>query len=229
MGTDKRFYYKENEKMMQWIKENQEKFNVAKKEAFLPAFNDEFDLTVASYLQAKGILRKFGIENIGYVEDKDGTLNIIVDIIEYANKNNKKNIINILENCNNMIELKKIRYNLIVEKNKIFSEEKFKFSDILKKTFEILKKEFENLEIIDTRKKIKTEEEYIGISLDEKDFEIKTIAIISIVENGIRSTYKIFDNNNKVFSIYCGSDVNYIADISEKIDRILEENNLWKF
>lgn len=226
MGTDKRFYYKENEKMMQWIKENQEKFNVAKKEAFLPAFNDEFDLTVASYLQAKGILRKFGIENIGYVEDKDGTLNIIVDIIEYANKNNKKNIINILENCNNMIELKKIRYNLIVEKNKIFSEEKFKFSDILKKTFEILKKEFENLEIIDTRKKIKTEEEYIGISLDEKDFEIKTIAIISIVENGIRSTYKIFDNNNKVFSIYCGSDVNYIADISEKIDRILEENNL---
>ena len=226
MGTDKRFYYKENEKMMQWIKENQEKFNVAKKEAFLPAFNDEFDLTVASYLQAKGILRKFGIENIGYVEDKDGTLNIIVDIIEYANKNNKKNIINILENCNNMIEFKKIRYNLIVEKNKIFSEEKFKFSDILKKTFEILKKEFENLEIIDTRKKIKTEEEYIGISLDEKDFEIKTIAIISIVENGIRSTYKIFDNNNKVFSIYCGSDVNYIADISEKIDRILEENNL---
>ena len=226
MGTDKRFYYKENEKMMQWIKENQEKFNVAKKEAFLPAFNDEFDLTVASYLQAKGILRKFGIENIGYVEDKDGTLNIIVDIIEYANKNNKKNIINILENCNNMIELKKIRYNLIVEKNKIFSEEKFKFSDILKKTFEILKKEFENLEIIDTRKQIKTEEEYIGISLDEKDFEIKTIAIISIVENGIRSTYKIFDNNNKVFSIYCGSDVNYIADISEKIDRILEENNL---
>lgn len=226
MGTDKRFYYKENEKMMQWIKENQEKFNVAKKEAFLPAFNDEFDLTVASYLQAKGILRKFGIENIGYVEDKDGTLNIIVDIIEYANKNNKKNIINILENCNNMIELKKIRYNLIVEKNKIFSEEKFKFSDILKKTFEILKKEFENLEIIDTRKKIKTEEEYIGISLDEKDFEIKTIAIISIVGNGIRSTYKIFDNNNKVFSIYCGSDVNYIADISEKIDRILEENNL---
>lgn len=226
MGTDKRFYYKENEKMMQWIKENQEKFNVAKKEAFLPAFNDEFDLTVASYLQAKGILRKFGIENIGYVEDKDGTLNIIVDIIEYANKNNKKNIINILENCNNMIELKKIRYNLIVEKNKIFSEEKFKFSDILKKTFEILKKEFENLEIIDTRKKIKTEEEYIGISLDEKDFEIKTIAIISIVENGIRSTYKIFDNNNKVFSIYCGSDVNYITDISEKIDRILKENNL---
>ena len=135
MGTDKRFYYKENEKMMQWIKENQEKFNVAKKEAFLPAFNDEFDLTVASYLQAKGILRKFGIENIGYVENKDGTLNIIVDIIEYANKNNKKNIINILENCNNMIELKKIRYNLIVEKNKIFSEEKFKFSDILKKNF----------------------------------------------------------------------------------------------
>lgn len=226
MGTDKRFYYKENEKMMQWIKENQEKFNVAKKEAFLPAFNDKFDLTVASYLQAKGILRKFGIENIGYVEDKDGTLNIIVDIIEYANKNNKKNIINILENCNNMIELKKIRYNLIVEKNKIFSEEKFKFSDILKKTFEILKKEFENLEIIDTRKKIKTEEEYIGISLDEKDFETKTVAIISIVENGIRSTYKIFDNNNKVFSIYCGSDVNYITDISEKIDRILEENNL---
>ena len=226
MGTDKRFYYKENEKMMQWIKENQEKFNVAKKEAFLPAFNDKFDLTVASYLQAKGILRKFGIENIGYVEDKDGTLNIIVDIIEYANKNNKKNIINILENCNNMIELKKIRYNLIVEKNKIFSEEKFKFSDILKKTFEILKKEFENLEIIDTRKKIKTEEEYIGISLDEKDFEIKTIAIISIVENGIRSTYKIFDNNNKVFSIYCGSDVNYITDISDKIDRVLEENNL---
>lgn len=183
-------------------------------------------MTVASYLQAKGILRKFGIENIGYVEDKDGTLNIIVDIIEYANKNNKKNIINILENCNNMIELKKIRYNLIVEKNKIFSEEKFKFSDILKKTFEILKKEFENLEIIDTRKKIKTEEEYIGISLDEKDFETKTVAIISIVENGIRSTYKIFDNNNKVFSTYCGSDVNYITDISEKIDRILEENNL---
>lgn len=226
MEADKRFYYKENEKMMHWIKENQEKFNTAKKEAFLQAFNDDFDLTVASYLQAKGILRKFGIENIGYVEDKDGTLNIIVDIIEYANKNNKKNIINILENCNNMIELKKIRYNLIVEKNKIFSEEKFKFSDILKKTFEILKKEFETFEIIDTRKKIKTEEEYIGISLDEKDFETKTVAIISIVENGIRSTYKIFDNNNKVFSIYCGSDVNYIADISEKIDRILEENNL---
>lgn len=226
MEVDKRFCYKENEKMMQWIKENQEKFNIAKKEAFLPAFNDEFDLTVASYLQAKGTLRKFEIENIGYAENKDGTLYTITDIIEYANKNNKKNIINILENCNNMIELKKIRYNLIVEKNKFFSEEKFKFSDILKKTFEILKKEFENLEIIDTRKKIKTEEEYIGISLDEKDFEIKTIAIISIVENGIRSTYKIFDNNNKVFSIYCGSDVNYIADISEKIDRILEENNL---
>lgn len=226
METDKRFYYKENEKMMHWIKENQEKFNTAKKEAFLQAFNDDFDLTVASYLQAKGILRKFGIENIGYVEDKDGTLNIIVDIIEYANKNNKKNIINILENCNNMIELKKIRYNLIVEKNKIFSEEKFKFSDILKKTFEILKKEFETFEIIDTKKKIKTEEEYIGISLDEKDFETKTAAIISIVENGIRSTYKIFDNNNKVFSTYCGSDVNYINDISEKIDRILEENNL---
>ena len=226
MEVDKRFCYKENEKMMQWIKENQEKFNIAKKEAFLQAFNDDFDLTVASYLQAKGILRKIGIENIGYAENKDGTLYTITDIIDYANKNNKKDIINILENCNNMTELKKIRYNLIVEKNKIFSEEKFKFSDILKKTFEILKKEFKNFEIIDTRKKIKTEEEYIGISLDEKDFETKTVAIISIVENGIRSTYKIFDNNNKVFSIYCGSDVNYITDISEKIDRILEENNL---
>lgn len=226
MEKDIRFCYKENEKMLQWIKENQEKFNVTKKEAFLPAFNDEFDLTVASYLQAKGILKKFGIENIGYVEDKEGTLNIIVDIIEYANKINEKDIINILENCNNMTELKKIRYNLIVEKNKNFSEEKFKFSDILKKTFEILKKEFENFEIIDTRKKLKTEEEYIGISLDEKDFETKTVAIISIVENGIRSTYKIFDDNNKVFSIYCGSDVNYITDISDKIDKILEENNL---
>ena len=226
MKVDKRFCYKENEKMMQWIKENQEKFNIAKKEAFLQAFNDDFDLTVASYLQAKGILRKFGIENIGYAEDKDGTLNIIVDIIEYSNKINKKDIVDIVENCNNMAELKKIRYNLIVEKNKIFSEEKFKFSDILKKAFEILKKEFETFEIIDTRKKIKTEEEYIGISLDEKDFETKTVAIISIVENGIRSTYKIFDNNNKVFSTYCGSDVNYINDISEKIDRILEENNL---
>lgn len=119
METDKRFNYKENEKMMQWIKENQEKFNTAKKEAFLPAFNDEFDLTVTSYLQAKGILKKFGIENIGYVENKDGTLYTITDIIEYSNKINKKNVVDILENCNNITELKKIRYNLIVEKNKI--------------------------------------------------------------------------------------------------------------
>lgn len=107
MEADKRFYYKENEKMMQWIKENQEKFNIAKKEAFLPAFNDEFDLAVASYLQAKGILRKIGIENIGYAENKDDTLYTITDIIDYANKNNKKDIINILENCNNITELKK--------------------------------------------------------------------------------------------------------------------------
>ena len=119
MGTDKRFNYKENEKMMQWIKENQEKFNTAKKEAFLPAFNNEFDLTTASYLKTKGILKRIGMENIGYAENKDGSLYTIVDIIEYANKINKKDIISILENCNNMTELKKIRYNLIVEKNNL--------------------------------------------------------------------------------------------------------------
>lgn len=38
MEADKRFYYKENEKMMHWIKENQEKFNTAKKRSIFTSF-----------------------------------------------------------------------------------------------------------------------------------------------------------------------------------------------
>lgn len=65
-----------------------------------------------------------------------------------------------LENCNNMAEVKKLKYNLLEKIYADVSDQKFNFNQIFNKVIKALKKEIPGIEIIDSERKLKIEQRY---------------------------------------------------------------------
>lgn len=224
---DERFTFKENQEMLNWINNNPEKFEVAFKisETF-NVFEDYFSEVSLRYLQAKGILKKFGMEGFGYEEYKNYTSQILDDVISFGKELGIKNIVNMLENCNNMAEVKELKYNLLEKIYADVSDKKFNFNEIFIKVIKALKKEIPGVKIIDSKRKLKIEQRYQECVLYIQDEELRdvymTVAVID--KDGIRNTYEIMAGNNYCFITERYSETNYDNwELEEKIDGILKK------
>ena len=224
---DERFSFKENQEMLNWINDNPEKFEGAFKssEAF-NVFEDYFSEVSLRYLQAKGILKKFGMEGLGYEEYKNYTSQILDDVISFSKELGIKDIVNMLENCNNMTEVKKLKYNLLEKIYNNVSDQKFNFNEIFIKVIKALKKEIPGIEIIDSERKLKIEQRYQECVLYIQDEELRDVymAVAVIDEDGIRNTYEIMAGNSYCFITERYSETNYDNwELEEKIDGVLKK------
>ena len=224
---DERFTFKENQEMLNWINNNPEKFEVAfKSSETFNVFEDYFSEVSLRYLQAKGILKKFGMEGFGYEEYKNYTSQILDDVISFGKELGIKNIVNMLENCNNMAEVKELKYNLLEKIYADVSDKKFNFNEIFIKVIKALKKEIPGVKIIDSKRKLKIEQRYQECVLYIEDEELRdvymTVAVID--KDGIRNTYEIMAGNNYCFITERYSETNYDNwELEEKIDGILKK------
>lgn len=224
---DKRFSFKENQEMLNWINDNPEKFEAAfKSSETFNVFEDYFSEVSLRYLQAKGILKKFGMEKLGYEEYKNYTSQILDDIISFGKELGIKDIVNMLENCNNMAEVKKLKYNLLEKIYNDVSVQKFNFNEIFIKVIKVLKKEIPGIEIINSERKLKIEQRYQECGLYVEDEELRDVymAVVVIDEGGIRNTYEIMAGNSYCFITERYSETNYDNwELEEKIDEVLEK------
>ena len=224
---DERFFFKENQEMLNWINDNPEKFEAAfKSSETFNVFEDYFSEVSLRYLQAKGILKKFGMEKLGYEEYKNYTSQILDDIISFGKELGIKDIVNMLENCNNMAEVKKLKYNLLEKNYADVSDQKFNFNQIFNKVIKALKKEIPGIEIINSERKLKIEQRYQECGLYVEDEELRNIymTVAVIDEDGIRNTYEIITRNNYCFVTERYSETNYDNwELEEKIDGVLEK------
>lgn len=213
--------------MLNWINDNPQKFKTAfKSSETFNVFEDYFSEVSLRYLQAKEILKKFGMEGLGYEEYKNYTSQILDDVISFSKELGIKNIVNMLENCNNMAEVKKLKYNLLEKIYCDVSEQKFNFNEIFIKVIKALKKEIPGIEIIDSERKLKIEQRYQECVLYIQDEELRDvyIAVAVIDEEGIRNTYEIMAGNSYCFITERYSETNYDnCKLEEKIDRVLEK------
>lgn len=224
---DERFSFKENQEMLNWINDNPQKFKTAfKSSETFNVFEDYFSEVSLRYLQAKEILKKFGMEGLGYEEYKNYTSQILDDVISFSKELRIKDIVNMLENCNNMTEVKKLKYNLLEKIYNNVSDQKFNFNEIFIKVIKALKKEIPGIEIIDSERKLKIEQRYQECVLYIQDEELRDVymAVAVIDEDGIRNTYEIMAGNSYCFITERYSETNYDnCKLEEKIDRVLEK------
>ena len=224
---DVRFFFKENQEMLNWINDNPEKFEaVFKSSETFNVFEDYFSEVSLRYLQAKGILQKFGMEKLGYEEYKNYTSQILDDIISFGKQLGIKDIVNMLENCNDMAEVKKLKYNLLEKIYADVSDQKFNFNQIFNKVIKALKKEIPGIKIIDSKRKLKIEQRYQECGLYIQDEELRDVymAVAVIDEEGIRNTYEIMAGNSYCFITERYSETNYDNwELEEKIDGVLEK------
>ena len=227
ISEDERFLFPENKEMLEWINNNQEKFgNVFRQKDTFNIFDDYFTIVALRYLQAKGITEKFGMKDFGYEEYKNYTAQIFNDVISYGKKANIRNIVTLIENCKDMSEVKKLKYNVIEKTCNHISDREFDYSETFRKVIRALKKEFPEAQIIDSERKVEIEGRYQECTLYIQEEELRSyyMAVAIIDEEGIRNTYEIIEGNAKLFITESHSETNYDnSKLEEKIDKILEK------
>lgn len=77
------------------------------------------------------------MEGLGYEKYKNYTSRILDDIISFSKELGIKDIVNMLENCNNMAEVKKLKYNLLEKIYNDVSDQKFNFNGIFIKVIKV--------------------------------------------------------------------------------------------
>lgn len=77
------------------------------------------------------------MEGLGYEKYKNYTSQILDDIISFSKELGIKDIVNMLENCNNMAEVKKLKYNLLEKIYNDVSDQKFNFNGIFIKVIKV--------------------------------------------------------------------------------------------
>ncbi len=166
------------------------------------------------------------MKDFGYEEYKNYTAQIFNDVISYGKKANIRNIVTLIENCKDMSEVKKLKYNVIGKTCSHISDREFEYSETFRKVIRALKKEFPEVQIIDSERKVEIEGRYQECTLYIKDEELRSyyMAVAIIDEEGIRNTYEIIEGNAKLFITESHSETNYDnSKLEEKIDKILEK------
>ena len=120
-------------------------------EEIFDMFENEYTKKIILELYKNGILKKFGIENLGYEKYKDCTFELLEDIIMLTQKLNIEVHIPFIKS-KNITELKNKKYEMLEEYYKNISEEKYNFPEEVKKIIKTLKENFSNITIIDNEK-----------------------------------------------------------------------------
>ena len=188
-------------------------------------FDTEHTKEVILSLYEDGTLEKFGIKNLGYNRYKDCTFELLEDIIYLSNDLGYGSYIPFLRS-ENMAELKKCKYYMLVEYYKDVSDERYNFPQITEDVIKILKENFPDIIIIDSERKKKVEQNYQKFNItwnEKKDAKIGMYhLIVAFIDEGIRFTYviSIFENVAYIAEHYCETNLANVG-LERKIDAIL--------
>lgn len=127
-------------------------------------FENEHTKEVILSLYKNGILKKFGIKNLGYDKYKDYTFELLEDIILLADKLGYGSYTPFLKS-GNMVELKRCKYEMLEEYYKDVSDERYNFPERVEKIIKALKESLPDILIIDSERKKRIEEHYQRIAI----------------------------------------------------------------
>ena len=159
-------------------------------------FENEHTKEVILSLYENGILKKFGIKNLGYDKYKDCTFELLEDIILLADRLGYDSYMPFLKS-ENMAELKKCKYKMLEEYYKDVSDERYNFPERVKEIIKALKESLPDVLIIDNERKKRIEEHYqhCNLTYDEEHKKEagygKYHLFIAFIFEGIRLTYEI--------------------------------------
>lgn len=191
-------------------------------------FDTEHTKEVILSLYEDGTLEKFGIKNLGYNKYKDCTFELLEDIIWLADELGYNSYTPFLKN-RNMAELKKCKYDMLLEYYKDVSDEKYNFPERVEEVIKVLKESLPDVFIIDSERKKKVEENYqhCNITPFDEDEDLGTgtyYLAVAFINKGIRLTYEIIIFNDAAYIDEDYTETNYGSlEVEEKIKNVLEK------
>ena len=191
-------------------------------------FDSEHTKEVILNLYENGILKKFGIENLGYNKYKDCTFELLEDIIHLSDKLGYNPYAPFLKS-RNMAELKKCKYDMLVEYYKDVSDERYNFPERVEEVIKALKESLPDILIVDSERKRKVEENYQHCDITpfdkDEDLDIGMYHLgAAFISNGIRLNYEIIIFPNSAYIDDDYTETNYGSlEVEEKIKNALEK------
>ena len=191
-------------------------------------FDSEQTREVILNLYENGILKKFGIENLGYNKYKDCTFELLEDIIHLSDELGYNPYTPFLKS-RNMVELKKCKYDMLVEYYKDVSDERYNFPERVEEVIKALKESLPDILIVDSERKRKVEENYQHCDITpfdkDEDLDIGMYYLgAAFISNGIRLTYEIIIFPNSAYIDDDYTETNYGSlEVEEKIKNALEK------
>ena len=185
-------------------------------------------LTFFITLYENGILKKFGIKNLGYNKYKDCTFELLEDIIWLADKLGYGSYTPFIRS-KNMAELKKCKYDMLTEYYKDVSDERYNFPERIEEVIKFLKESLPEILIIDSERKKKVEENYQHCNItpfdEDEDLDIGMYHLgVAFINNGIRLTYEIIIFPDAAYIDDDYTETNYGSyEVEEKIKNALKK------
>ena len=191
-------------------------------------FDSEHTREVILSLYENGILKKFGIKNLGYNKYKDCTFELLEDIIWLADKLGYGSYTPFIRS-KNMAELKKCKYDMLTEYYKDVSDERYNFPERIEEVIKFLKESLPEILIIDSERKKKVEENYQHCDITpfdkDEDLDIGMYHLgVAFINKGIRLTYEIIIFPDAAYIDDDYTETNYGSfEVEEKIKKALEK------
>lgn len=179
-------------------------------------------------LYENGILKKFGIKNLGYNRYKECIFELLEDIIHLSGELEYNPYTPFLKS-RNMDELKKSKYDMLTEYYKDVSDERYNFPERVEEVIKVLKEDLPNILIIDSERKRKVEENYQHCDITpfdkDEDLDIGMYHLgVAFINKGIRLTYEIIIFPDATYIDDDYTETNYGSlEAEEKIKKALEK------
>ena len=191
-------------------------------------FDSEHKKEVILNLYENGILKKFGIENLGYNKYKDCTFELLEDIIQLSDDLGYGSYTPFIRS-KNMAELKKCKYDMLEEYYKDVSDERYNFPERVEEVIKVLKESLPDILIIDSERKRKVEEDYQHCYItpfdEDEDLDIGMYHLgVAFINNEIRLTYEIIIFPDAAYIDDDYTETNYGSfEVEEKIENALKK------
>ena len=171
-------------------------------------FDSEHTREVILSLYENGILKKFGIKNLGYNKYKDCTFELLEDIIWLADKLGYGSYTPFIRS-KNMAELKKCKYDMLTEYYKDVSDERYNFPERIEEVIKFLKESLPEILIFD----------------EDEDLDIGMYHLgVAFINKGIRLTYEIIIFPDAAYIDEDYTETNYGSfEVEEKIKNALKK------
>ena len=191
-------------------------------------FDSEHTKEVILNLYENGILKKFGIKNLGYNRYKECIFELLEDIIHLSDELEHNPYTPFLKS-RNMDELKKSKYDMLTEYYKDVSDERYNFPERVEEVIKALKENVPDILIIDSERKRQVEENYQHCDITpfdkDEDLDIGMYHLgVAFINKGIRLTYEIIIFPDAAYIDDDYAETNYGSlEVEEKIKNALEK------